>query len=309
MNKVLNLIAVTSKMNGQELLFSFAIKFPRLFSDSRFLKICYKYYQGEDLNLDNPRKFTEKLQWLKLYDHNPEYTRMADKYEVKQYVGEKIGKEYVIPLYGVWNEFNEIDFEKLPDQFILKCTHDSGGFVICEDKKTFDREAAKRKIEETLHKNYFWQNREWVYKNIKPRIIAEQYMPSLGKADSVEYKLTVINGEVKVITVCGGIPHSDFELRSNDNFNKDWTRQDWYAYYKPLGGAINKPEKMDLMVELSEKLAKGIPQVRVDWYIIDNKLYFGEMTFYTWSGFIKYSPEEWNLKMGEWLVLPSKKRL
>ena len=152
---------------------------------------------------------------------------MADKYEVKQFVADKIGEEYVIPLYGVWDNFDEINFNKLPDQFILKCTHDSGGFVICEDKKTFDKEKAREKIEKTFGKSYFWQNREWVYKNIKPRIIAEKYMPSLGKQDSVEYKLTVINGIVKVITVCGGIPHAAFELRSNDNFDKEWNRQDW----------------------------------------------------------------------------------
>lgn len=284
-----------------------AINYPRLFSDKKFLEVLYYHHMREPLNLKNPKKFTEKLQWLKLYYHDPEFTKMADKYEVKKIVSDKIGAEYVIPLYGVWNSFDDIEFENLPNQFILKCTHDSGGFVICDDKSKFDKEFAKKKIEETFGKNYFWQNREWVYKNIKPRIIAEKYIPSLGKPDSVEYKLTVINGEVKVITVCGGIPHAAFELRSNDNFDKNWRRQNWYAYYKPKGGIIPKPEQMDKIIELSEKLADGIPQVRVDWYIADGKVYFGELTFYTWSGFIKYEPEEWNLKMGEWLLLPAKR--
>ena len=289
-----------------ELLFALSIKYPKCFTDKLFLKVQYKHFMGERLNLKNPKKFTEKLQWLKLYDRNPAYTNMADKCEVKKYVAEKIGNEYVIPLYGVWDRFDDIDFEKLPNQFILKCTHDSGGFVICEDKSKFAIKKAKEKLEETFTKNYFWQNREFVYRDIKPRIIAEQYIPSLGKKNSVEYKITVINGEVKVITVCGGIPHAAFELRSNDNFSKDWKRQEWYAFYKPLGGEIQRPKEMDLMIELSEKLAKGIPQVRVDWYIVDGHVFFGEMTFYTWSGFIKFTPEEWNVKMGEWLRLPNR---
>lgn len=286
----------------------FHFSLPVLSLDKLFLKIQYNYFMGEKLNLKDPKKFTEKLQWLKLYDRNPAYTNMADKCEVKKYVAEMIGAEYVIPLFGVWERFDDIDFDKLPNQFILKCTHDSGGFVICEDKTKFDIKKAKQKLEETFTKNYFWQNREFVYRDIKPRIIAEQYIPSLGKKDSVEYKITVINGEVKVITVCGGIPHAAFELRSNDNFSKDWTRQDWYAFYKPQGGTITRPKEMDLMVELSEKLAKDIPQVRVDWYIVDGHVYFGEMTFYTWSGFIKFTPEEWNQEMGAWLKLPIQKR-
>ena len=293
--------------NPKDILFSLAIKFPSLFSDKLFLKILYRHYMGESLNLNNPKKFTEKLQWYKLYYHDPVFTKMADKYEVKKMVADIIGEEYVIPLYGVWDNFDDIDFDKLPEQFILKCTHDSGGFVICEDKRKFDKLSAKAKLEETIDKCYFWKNREWVYKDIKPRIIAEEYLPSLGKPDSVGYKLTVINGEVKVITVCGGIPHAAFELRSNDHFDKNWNRQHWYAYYKPKGGVISKPEQMDKIVELSEKLAKGIPQVRVDWYIVDDTIYFGETTFYTWSGFIKYEPKEWDLTMGDWFDLPEKK--
>lgn len=273
-------------------------------SDEKYLRILYRLFYGEKLHLDNPTKYSEKMQWLKLYHRKTIFTQMVDKYEVKKIVSEAIGEEYVIPCYGVWDTFDDIDFEKLPEQFCLKCTHDSGSFVICKDKATFDKVAAKERLERNRNKNFFYEFREWPYKDVKPRIIAEKYEPSLGKIDSVEYKLTCCDGEVKVITVCGGVPHSDFSLRSNDNFSKDWKRQNWYAYYKPKGGEIKKPSQMDKIVELSEKLSAGIPYVRVDWYIIDGKPYFGEFTFYTWAGFLRFTPKEWDAKMGEWIKLP-----
>lgn len=292
----------------KKLFVRFVLHYPFLFNDKFYLKVLYPHMmRGEKLNIDNPTLFTEKLQWLKLYDRNPSYTKMADKCEVKKYVASIIGDEHVIPLYGVWDSFDKIDFDSLPNEFVLKCTHDSGGYVVCKDKSTFDKNAAKTKLEKTLVKNYFWQNREWVYKNIQPRIIAEKYMPSLGNADSVEYKITCINGKVMVITVCGGIPHAAYELRSNDNYDRDWNRQEWYAFYKPTNKKIERPKQMDDIIEFSERLSKDIPQVRVDWYIIDGVVYFGEMTFYTWSGFIHYTPEKWNKIMGDWLMLPNRK--
>ena len=275
-----------------------------MWSDEKYLKILYHLFYGEKLHLNNPFKYSEKMQWLKLYYRRPIFTKMVDKYEVKRIVSEAIGAEYVIPCYGIWDSFDEIDFDKLPKQFCLKCTHDSGSFVICKDKATFDKAAAKERLERNRNKNFFYEFREWPYKDVKPRILAEKYEPSLGKIDSVEYKLTCCDGEVKTITVCGGVPHADFSLRSNDNFSKDWTRQDWYAYYKPKGGEIKKPSQMDKIVELSETLSAGIPYVRVDWYIIDEKPYFGEFTFYTWAGFLRFTPQEWDSKMGEWIKLP-----
>lgn len=271
-----------------------------------YLKLYYKLRMGLKLDLDNPQLFTEKLNWLKVYDRNPEYWRYVDKYEVKKYVEEKLGRESLIPALGVWDHFEDIDFDKLPNQFVLKCTHDSGGFAICKDKATFDIEAASKKLKKNLSQNYYWGGREWPYKNVQPRILAEPYVDSLGKPDSVEYKLTCCNGEVKMITVCTGIPHTANALRKNDHFDKKWNQMHFYVDYQSSGKKIEKPAFMDEMIAMSEKLAEGFPTIRVDWYYIDGKIIFGEMTFYTHAGFMNYNPPEWNKKMGEWLVLPNK---
>lgn len=277
-----------------------------LWSDKTYLS--WKFYSlfGYKIDWEKPQGYNEKCQWMKLYYRKPEFVTMVDKYAVKEYVAERIGEEYVVPCYGVWEKFDDIDFEKLPNQFVLKVTHDSGGFCICKDKATFDRDAAKAKMDAGLKKNYYIYTREWPYSQVPRRIIAEKYMDSLGKPESIEYKLTCMDGEVKVITVCGGIAHAAYELRSNDNFSKDWTRQNWYAAYKPKGGDIPKPKEMDEIVRLSEILSKGIPQVRVDWYVHEGHIYFGEMTFYTWAGFAEFEPWEWNYKLGSWIKLPEK---
>lgn len=277
-----------------------------IWKDEGYLRILYLLFYGKKLDLKNPSNYSMKMQWLKLYYRKTIFTQMVDKYAVKKIVSDQIGSEHVIPCYGIWNSFDEIDFDNLPDKFCLKCTHDSGSYVICKDKTTFDKTAAKEKLERNLKKNFFFEFREWPYKNVKARILAEKYEPSLGNINSVEYKLTCCNGEVKAITVCGGIPHSDFSLRSNDTFTKDWQRQDWYAYYKPKGGDIKKPVQMEEIIALSEKLSKGIPYVRVDWYIINDKPYFGEFTFYTWAGFLRFTPEIWDYRIGEWITLPEK---
>ena len=157
-----------------------------------------------------------------------------------------------------------------------------------------------------MNRNYYWAGREWPYKNVVPRIIAEPYVDSLGKPDSVEYKITCCNGEVKMITVCTGIPHAANNVRKNDHFDKQWKQLPFYVDYKPSGKKIEKPAFMDEMVELSEKLAQGLPTIRVDWYYIDDKIVFGELTFYTHCGFMNYEPREWDDIMGSWLVLPEK---
>lgn len=278
----------------------------RLWSDEQYLKLKFYAMFGYKLDLNNPKGYNEKCQWMKLYYRKPEFVTMVDKYAVKQYVADKIGEEYVVPCFGVWERFDDIDFDKLPRQFVLKVTHDSGGFVICKDKTTFDKEAAKKKMEHALKTDFFIYTREWPYSQVPRRIIAEKYMDSLGKPESIEYKLTCMDGEVRVITICGGIAHAAYELRSNDHFDKNWVRQDWYAAYKPKGGNIPKPKEIDEIVRLSEILSKGIPQVRVDWYVHDGKIYFGEMTFYTWAGFAEFEPWDWNFKLGDWIKLPDK---
>lgn len=257
--------------------------------------------------MSNPQLLTEKLQWLKLYDRKGSYSHYVDKYEVKKIVSERIGEKYVIPLYGVWKNFEDIDFDTLPDSFVLKCTHDSGGFYVCKNKTDMDYKSAKKILNQSLKRNYYWFAREWSYKNIIPRIIAERYEPSLGGADSVEYKITCMNGKVKMITVCTGIPHTYRRLRKNDHFDKNWNKLDFYAIYEGSGKTINKPPFMDEMVILSEKLAKDIPYLRVDWYYIDGNIYFGEMTFYTHGGYMEFNPDEWDGILGSWLELPCKK--
>lgn len=281
----------------------FMVLTARLWPAELYLKCYYYLHLHEWLNLKHPRNFNEKLNWLKLHDRNPLYTKLADKCEVKKYVAEKIGSDKVIPLLGVWDHFDEIDFDQLPDQFVLKCTHDSGGFRICKDRNSFDYEEARRFFDKELRKNFYWNKREWVYKDIKPRIIAEPYIDSLGRPESFEYKLTCMNGVCKVFTLCTGIAHSDFELRTNDNYDRDFNHLPWYAYYKNSKKPVQIPPQANEMIEYAEKLSEGIPQVRVDFYIINDKVYFGEMTFYTWAGIIEFTPPEWNDIMGSWLEL------
>lgn len=272
--------------------------------DEFFLKNLFNARMGYDLDLENPMTLCEKLQWLKLFDRNPLYTTMVDKYEVKKYVEEVIGSQYVIPALGVWDKFTDIDFNKLPNRFVLKWTHDSGSIVVIQNKAELNQNEIKTKLDERMGQNYFYFKREWPYKNVKPRIIAEAYIDTLGKPDSIEYKVTCFNGKVGFVTICKGIAHSSFDVRTNDSYTVNFEHMPWYAYYKNSTDEIRKPECWNELISLSEKLAVNIPYVRVDWYIEDGQLYFGEMTFYTWGGFIEFTPPEWDLKLGECLRLP-----
>ena len=274
-------------------------------SDEDYIKRLWKYkMNGKPLDLENPKTCCEKLQWLKIHDHNPRYTKLADKYEVKKIVADAIGEEHVVPLLGVWNDFDEIDFDKLPDQFILKTTHDSGGFMICKDKSTFDKAAARKKFKKAIKRNFYWSGREWQYKNIPPRIIAEKYIESLGKPESLEYKLTCLDGKVAFTTVCKGIAHTDLSLRSNDHFDREGNKMPWYAYYKPSKEPVSLPPQSEEMIRYAEILSKDIPYVRADFYIVDDVVYFGELTFNTWDGFMVFEPEEWDRKLGDMINLP-----
>ena len=271
--------------------------------DRKYVEEMIRRKLGYEPDLDHPTTYCEKLNWLKLHDRKPIYTVMADKYKAKQFVSERIGAAHVVPLYGVWEHYGDIDFDKLPDQFVLKCNLD-GGKVIVKNKAEINHAALRRTFEKKLRRNYFYFNREWPYKDIPPRIIAEAYIPSLGARDSVEYKLTCCNGVVKMITVCTGIAHDSFDARNNDHVDKDWNRYNFYAYYKPSGKEIKRPAEMDDMIRFAEILSADVPCLRVDFYVADGKIYFGEMTFYTWAGFIEFTPPEWDRKMGDWIQLP-----
>lgn len=264
--------------------------------DEIFLKISYKCAFNKKLNLDNPQTFNEKLQWLKLYDRNPKYTKMVDKYEVKEYVSNIIGKQYIIPTLGVWDKFENIDFEKLPNQFVLKCTHDSGGIVICKDKNKFNYKDAERKINECLKRNYYYAGREWPYKNVKPRIIAEKYMEQKSKEELKDYKIMCFSGRAKCSFVCSD-RYSKEGLKVTF-FDLNWNKLPFERHYPSSSEKIDKPSNYNLMIKLSEELAQDIPFIRVDWYEIDGKLYFGELTFYPGSGFEEFTPKEWDTTLG-----------
>ncbi len=270
-------------------------------SDQKFLEKKYYMKFGKKLELHNPQTFNEKLQWLKLYDRNQLYTTLVDKYAVREYIKEKIGEEYLIPLVGgPWKSFDEIDFNMLPNQFVLKCTHDSGGLIICKDKSKLDIKTARKKINKCLRNNYYWGNREWPYKNVPPQIIAEKYMTDGNNNFLPVYKFFCFNGEPKIIQT---IQNDKQPNESIDYFSIDWKllklRQNFPNSEKPF----ERPEQLSAMVEIARVLSKGKSFVRVDLYIINNEVKFSEHTFYSDSGTEKFKPENWDTKLGEWIKL------
>jgi len=272
--------------------------------DKWYLSIIYYILVGKELNLDNPSSFNEKIQWLKLNDFKYEYTQMVDKYQVRKYVAERIGEEHLIPLIGgPWDNFEEINFELLPNKFVLKCTHDSGGVVICSDKSKFDKSSAREKINNSLNRNYYWGGREKVYKDIKPRIIAETYLVDDDGTELNDYKIMVFNGKAKCSFVCS--ERFTEESLKVTFFDLDWNKMPFERRYPKSSILINRPQSYELMIQLAEILADGIPFNRVDFYEIKGHVYFGEMTFYPGGGLECFNPEEWDNILGGWLELPT----
>ena len=273
--------------------------------DEEYLCKLFRAKMGYPLDLKEPKTFNEKLQWLKLYDRKPIYTVMVDKYEVKNYVAGIIGDKYIIPTLGVWNRFDEIDFTKLPDQFVLKCTHDSGGLVICRDKKKLDFAKAKKKITKSLKKNFYYVGREWPYKNVKPRIIAEEYMEDDVTHELRDYKFFTFNGVAKALFIATDRQTAGEDTKF-DFFDMDFKHLPFTNGHPNADVVPAKPETFAEMKELAEKLSKGIPHVRVDFYEVNGKAYFGELTFSHWSGFVPFEPPEWDKTFGDWIDLPEK---
>lgn len=273
-----------------------------LMNDRKYLERQYKIYMEYPLNLDNPQKYNEKIQWLKLNDRNPKYTIMVDKYEVKKYIADMIGEKYIIPTIGVWDSFKKIDFDSLPGQFVLKCTHDSGSVVICKNKEEFNYKYAKKKLNKGLRNNLFWWGREWPYKNVPRKIIAEQFLED-ETGDLADYKFMCFDGEVKCSFVC-----SD---RFSDNglhvtfFDRDWNVMPFERHYPSVKEGLPKPQNYEKMIKLAEILSKDIPFVRVDFYEVNGQIYFGELTFYPGSGMEEFTPEEWDYTLGSWINLPT----
>ena len=227
---------------------------------------------------------------------------MVDKYEAKKYVADKIGEEYIIKTLGVWDKFDDIDFSTLPNQFVLKTTHDSGGVVICKDKSTFDIKIAKEKLEKTLKRNYCFMNREWPYKNVKPRIIAEEYMVDESGYELKDYKFFCFDGKVKVLFVAKDRTKANEETKF-DFFDENFNHLPFTNGHPNSEPPYVKPQNFEKMKELAEVLSKDIPHLRVDFYNINGKIYFGELTFFHWSGLTPFEPEEWDYKLGSWINL------
>lgn len=275
----------------------------RYVDDERFIR--WKYYLNfhKKLDLENPKTFNEKLQWLKLHDQRKDYTQMVDKYEAKKYVASKIGEEFIIPTLDVYNSFDEIDIKELPDQFVLKCTHNSGGVMICRDKTSFDIKKAQKQFSKWLSVNPYWKNREYPYKNVKPRIIAEQYMTNDDSSPELtDYKFFCFDGYVDCVMVC-------LDRHLNDTkfyfFNHDWEllRLNIRGKNAPKGFTIPKPKTMDEMFDIASRLSKGMKFVRIDLYEIRGHVYFGEYTFFPDSGLDKNILKDTDIRFGKLLKL------
>ena len=269
--------------------------------DKMMVSILYRIKFGRKLNLQSPRYYSEKLQWIKLYDRKAIYTKMVDKYQMKSFLAEIIGEEYAVPTLGIWDSFDDIDFDLLPNQFVLKCTHDSGSVTICHNKKEMDYKKTKAKFDSALKNNAYLLGREWPYKNADRKIIAEPFLEDLASDEDalIDYKFFCFNGEPKIMYISndtGAEPHTDF-------FDMEFNHLPIRMKDPNSKKEVKKPQCFNEMIEISKALSKGIRHLRVDFYYVNNKLYVGEMTFFHGSGFVPISPSEWDLKMGEWISI------
>lgn len=271
-------------------------------SDEIYIKILYKSIFNKSLNLKDPKTFNEKIQWLKLNDKNILYTSLVDKYEVRKYISEKIGDEYLIPLVGVWDNFESIDFDMLPEKFVLKTTHDSGGVIVCKNKKEIIKKKFSYKINKSLKRNYYDAYREWPYKNVKPRIIVEKFMET-DNGDIKDYKFFCFNGEPKLILVCS--ERFSKEGLKETFFDTWWNITDIRRPGHSIDINIPKPKKLEEMLGLAKKLSVDKTFIRVDFYEVNGQVYFGELTFYPSSGFLGFEPEKYDAILGEWINIPN----
>ena len=274
----------------------------RTLPDKLFIKLMFWGIMGYKLDLKNPKDYNEKLQWLKLYDRNPEYTKLVDKYEVREYIKETIGKDYLIPIYGVYKNFSEIVFEDLPKSFVIKATHTSGDVIIVKDKNKLNYKKLKRTIRKWLKSNHFYYSREWPYKDVKPRIIIEKLMVDKINDDLMDYKFLCFNGEPKYIEVMsdrfgeGG--------HKVNYFNLNWEKVDIKRKNRLSNNKnIKKPANLNRMIEISRVLSKNKRFSRIDLYNINGKIYFGEITFYPGGGHILFENNETSRHLGNLIDL------
>lgn len=283
------------------------IRLGRILPDKAYLKLMFRLEMRKKLDLNNPQTYSEKLQWLKLYYHRPDLVTMADKLAVKDYVASIIGQEYVIPLLGSWDDPKEIDWDSLPKQFVLKTNHDGGnyGIIICKDKDGLNKEKAIKRLRKSLKRNTFLLGREWPYKNIPRKVFAEQYMVNEGADELPDYKFFCFDGKVKMIYVATG-RQSGTGL-CFDYYDEDFRHLDLVQTHPMATKTPEKPDCFDQMKTLAEKLSLGLPHVRVDFYEVNGRVYFGEFTFFSLGGWAAFHPEEYDYKLGSYLHLPEQK--
>lgn len=288
--------------------FSYILNRPvvrNLVPEKYFIKYRYYFYNERKLNLKNPVFYNEKLQWLKLYAKNPEYSKLVDKFEVRKYVSNLVGEKYLIPLLsGPFSDFKEINIDDLPEQFVIKTTHDSGGVLICQNKKKFDFLKAELFVREHQQNGFYWLGREFPYKGLSPRIIVEKYMVDESGYELKDYKIFCFNGVPKIIQVDFG----RFNIHKRNFYDTNWTFLDFSTnvHVNDKTFMTNPPATLSEMIKIAKTLSKNIPHVRVDLYSINNSVYFGELTFFHGSGFEKFSSDYWEKRMGDWLILPKK---
>lgn len=271
-------------------------------SDVNLIKKKFKKRVGREVNLENPKTFNDKLQWLKLNWYDPLATKCADKYEVREIIEDRIGKEYLNELYGVYESVDEIDLDELPSSFVLKGTHGSGFNIICKDKNKMDWDTEYKKMRRWLRTNYYWQNREWVYKDMKPRIICEKYIETEDGKPLKDYKLFCFDGEPKFMFVA-----TDRGLETKfDFYDLDWNKIPVMQHYPTSNYIIDKPNNLEQMIKCASILSKGFPHVRVDFYLNSGDIIFGELTFFHFSGMERFEPNKYDVIFGDYLKLPNK---
>lgn len=268
-----------------------------------YLKCMYRSALGRKADLKNPKNYNEKLQWLKLHDRDPRYTRMVDKLAAKDYVSERIGPEYIIPTLGVWDRVEDIDFDALPERFVLKCTHDSAGLVICTDRAAFDIPAAKEKLRRCLKRNFYYSGREWPYKNVPRRIIAEAYMEDETFHELRDYKIFTFGGEPKLMHLVSNRQNAQEETYG-DFYDAQFNHVDLTMGHSNAPQPPEKPQNFEKMLSLARILAKDTAHLRVDFYEVNGHVYFGELTFFQDSGLADVQPPHWNRTLGEWIPAP-----
>lgn len=280
------------------------LKAVQLFVPSKiYCALEYKRHFGKKLNIKNPKTFNEKIQWLKLNDHNALYPKLVDKYEVRKYVREKLGEQYLIKLIGIYNCVEDIPFNSLPKEYVLKCTHDSGTVVINNSLCTITEDEIRKLLNKALRKNYYYEHREWPYKRVKPRVICETYMVDESNSELKDYKIHCFGGVPKLIQVDFG----RFTNHRRNLYDTQWNFIDASILYpNDKTTLIKKPDNLAEILEVSSVLSQPFAYVRVDLYIVENRIFFGELTFHHGAGYEKFTPHELEVQMGEWLMLPKK---